>query len=211
MDRLGGAAQLRIVGLAELQSGRDPPAARSVSGAARRPPGEASGCRRAWRASVAQLATGPIVGPRRPRAVASGHAADPTADRRRRPAQAPRDRPKGIAGGDPGADLLALDQRQPQRPAPPAPRASRRPATRPREHPTHRPLGRSQGPGDHRTSLAAGDPIEHLELLRPRQTVAKRANSPPHPSPPFRSTQHRCCVDRWRPPTQWVPNPGRYP
>jgi hypothetical protein len=42
-------------------------------------------------------------------ATAAANAADLAADGRRRSCDAPCDRAKRLAGGDPGADLLALD------------------------------------------------------------------------------------------------------
>ena len=51
-------------------------------------------------------------------AAAARHPAELAADGRGRPTDPPRDRPKPIAGGDPGADLPALDKQQPTYPSP---------------------------------------------------------------------------------------------
>jgi hypothetical protein len=48
-----------------------------------------------------------------PIARTAAHPAHLAADGRRCSADPPRDRVKRLAGGDPGADLLALDKRQP--------------------------------------------------------------------------------------------------
>jgi hypothetical protein len=188
VDRLGGDAHLRVVGIVEPQSGRDLLRRAAPLQHPHHHPPQPRAARQLRQLRAPSRLAGAVVCPRGPIAAPSRHPADLATDCRRRPAQPSGDGAKGIARGQPGADLLALDQRQPQRRARPAPRAPRGPATRPRQHPGHRPLRRSQLTGDRNPRLATGDPIHDLQPLPTPKAIAIPTNTLPHRGPP--SDQH---------------------
>ena len=207
VDRLVGDAHLRIVGIIELQSGRNL--------LRREPPLKHPGDRRRSRGTAPASKVlarrphaGAVVGPRCPVASCVPPPADLAADRRRRSAPPPaiawNESPAAIP-----ARISSARKRQPQRRPPPAARTSRgRPPARANTLPTVLsvvPSARATAPGSHRRRSDRGS------RAAPRGPNGYPTGQFPPPSvnPPSDQLNNRCCVDRWRPPVYTTPNSGQ--